>query len=166
MQPLTETPLLSRTVLVNVVLLAVAVALFWYTFANALRDDFTCDALIVERYDLPASVCEGAIGTDGFIGDAAGVVGLDRGDTLVPGLMNVIDGPLQTVRKIGIGLFLVLLALLALGITLLIASLKTVARLVRRDPETWQRLLGATRLYLLVLLGLYGLSALAFAVLV
>ncbi len=148
------------------VLTAVVVGLFAYAYTNAYDDDATCSALLVDRYGVPGQVCDGAIDEEStagqVVGRAADMVGVDTGDTLVPGIAPIIDGPLETVRRLGVAVFLLLLLLVALLISVLVGSARFLGRLLARDPQTWRRLLIAGRSYLLVVLGLYGLSVLLF----
>ncbi len=152
---------MSRTQahLVNAALVVAVGVAFWWAFAHAFADAFSCRSLIVDRYDVDGAVCEGAIGTGGRVGDVLDMVGVDADDTLVPGLESLIDGPLGVVRQVTIGVYLVLVLGVAAVATFVIRNLGRLIRLIRLDPEEWDRFASALRTYLLVVLALYGLTA-------
>lgn len=152
------------SLLSTLALVAVVTVLFVYAYDQAFRGETTCSALLVDRYSVPSQTCEGAVDAESttgrVIGRAADLAGMETGETLVPGLAPVIDGPLDSVRRLSVAAFLLLLLLTAMLLSIVAASTKLIGRLLARDPETWRRLLVGARRYLLVVLGLYGLSVL------
>ncbi|MEM9131290.1 MAG: hypothetical protein AAF962_18325 [Actinomycetota bacterium] len=164
----TSTTVTSRTPswLILGALAAAVVALFVYAYTSAYRDDVTCTALLIDRYDVPGQVCDGAIDEEStagqVVGRAADMVGVDPGETLVPGLSPIIDGPLETVRRLGVAAYLLLLLLTALLITVVVGGVRAIGRLLARDPAAWHRIAVATRRYLVIVLGLYALSVVLF----
>jgi hypothetical protein len=152
-----------RAAALNLALVLAVSAGFWWLYTEAFRDDFTCRALIIERYDMPEAVCEGAIGTEGIVGDALDLMGADTGDNLVPGLEAVIDPPLRVVRKLSIVAYLGFLVVLSVVMTVIVANARRLVRLLRLDRQEWMRLMLGMRLYLAVLLGL-SLASLLFVV--
>ncbi|MEM8924057.1 MAG: hypothetical protein AAGD35_11195 [Actinomycetota bacterium] len=141
---------LRTDAVVNAVLAVLIAAAFWYLFTNAWKQAFTCDGLLVQRYDeVPSGVCEG-VGAGG-VGEFFGISG-----DVVPGLGDLIDTPLNVVRQVSLAVVLLVLVVVSFLITFILGNLRKVARLLALDREQWAAALRGLRGFLVVLAVMTG----------
>lgn len=141
---------IQTNAVVNAVLALLIAAAFWYLFANAWKEAFTCDGLLVQRYDeVPSGVCEG-VGAGG-VGEFFGISG-----DVVPGLGDLIDAPLNLVRQISLAVVLLVMVVMSLLITFIVGNLRKVARLIALDRAQWAAAMRGLRSVLVVLAVMTG----------
>lgn len=156
-------PSSTNPLLVTAALAVVALALSFWLFTTAFKDQFRCDYLIVDGVDAPQFMCDGAdvgaaTGAAGAVDSVADALGLGDdqpivGDALrVPGLSGLINGPLDVVRRVGVVAALALIAALSAAITWLQRHLRKVIRLLRFDREAWRQAAITGRTFLSVYL--------------
>lgn len=148
-------------------MLAVALLLSYLMIRSAFSDQFNCDYLLVEQVSAPDFTCDGAdlgesTGLSGAVDDVADFLGLGDsdagsavGDALsIPGLADLIDGPLGVIRRIGVVVGLLLLAAFSAWVTWVVRHVRHIVRLLQLDREAWLRTATTARTFLTVFVGL------------
>jgi len=149
-----------NNVLFNTVAFGLAAVLAIWAYSSAFENQFRCQFLIVDQVDAPQFMCDGAdigasTGVAGAVDSVANALGLGGddesvvGDALtVPGLSNLIDGPLEVVRKIGVVATLVLMAATSAAATWVFRHLREAIRLLKFDRQAWGRLTASARIFI------------------
>lgn len=152
---------ITTGVVFNVVAAVLIAGGFWYAYTNAYADTANCNGLITDRYGVPGQVCNGATAGDGVVGRAIDLVGGDSETQIVPGLSGVIDGPLESVRRLSVAAYLFGLMLVAFVGTFIYANAARLVRLATLDRDEWLRTLATTRVFFVIVAALMAVSVVA-----
>lgn len=149
------------------IMAAIALLLSYLMIRFAFDDQFNCDYLLVEQVSAPDFTCDGAdlgnsTGLSSAVDDVADFLGLgdsDAGTTVgdalaIPGLADLIDGPLGVIRRIGVVVGLLLLVAFSAWVTWMIRNLQQLLRLLRGDRQAWLRFATTARTFLTIFVAL------------
>lgn len=140
-----------RAGLFSAVALVVVVLLGWYLFANAFSDRFTCRYVIVDQLGAEPLTCDGFDVLPSSAKSTLDDFGISV-DSRVPGLGSIVDGPLELLRKLGLGAALAGLVAVSALATYVVANAQKIIRLVKLDRQQWARSIETLRTFATILL--------------
>ncbi len=125
-------------VILSGMLLALSGFLAYKIVTQVFASYWTCHHLLVVKQGFPDVLCSG-IDIDTILFGRFHV-----------GALNIIDKPLEIVRKMIVWTVVVFFALVSLFLTLLINNFKTVVRILVLDKEEWRRFMTSFQTWLLI----------------
>ena len=124
----------AHPVLLNAILLVVLALLLAPMLKETFRAYTNCDYLIRQKLGMPSEMC----------------VGVDLLVYKSPGLRDVMDGPMESVRSLLMWAIILLFAAISLYLTLIINNLKTIVKLISFNKAAWGAFMASMRIWLLI----------------
>jgi hypothetical protein len=124
----------DHPLLLNAILVVVLALLLIPMVKETFRAYTNCDYLIRQKLSMPSEMCNGV-------------------DLLVyksPGLKDVMDQPMETVRTVMMWGIILLFAGVSLYLTIIINNLKTIVKLITFNKAAWGAFMASMRIWLVI----------------